>query len=153
MISYQKVWSTPVFQILPLNLLLLLLVDAGIIIGNLYLYRFLTKHTEERTKSKSEFDIRCCILKRRVLVLPNLDVKKERRKNLIPAKIGVYSILILVFFAFLNGLAHSIPFLDNETRLLLCAIFNDAYYCVLAPALILYGVPSLRRNLSSYVPF
>lgn len=88
-----------------------------------------------------------------VLVFPNLDVKKERRKNLIPAKIGVYSILILVFFAFLNGLAHSIPFLDNETRLLVSAIFNDAYYCVLAPALILYGVPSLRRNLHSYVPF
>ena len=87
------------------------------------------------------------------LVLHNLDVKKERRRNLIPAKIGFYSIMIFVFFGFLNGLAHSIPFLDNGTRALYSAIFNDAYYCVLAPALVLYGVPSLRRNLSNYIPF
>ena len=87
------------------------------------------------------------------LVLNNLDVKKERRRNLIPAKIGFYSIMIFVFFGFLNGLAHSVPFLDNGTRALYSAIFNDAYYCVLAPALILYGVPSLRRNLSNYIPF
>ena len=61
--------------------------------------------------------------------------------------------MFLVFFGFLNGLTHSVPFLDNETRALVAAIFNDAYYCVLAPALILYGVPSLRRNLSNYIPF
>ena len=81
------------------------------------------------------------------IVLHNLDVKKERRKNLIPAKIGVYSLMILVFFGFLNGLAHSIPFLDNGSRALVSAIFNDVYYCVLGPALVLYGVPSIRRNL------
>ena len=45
------------FQIMPLNLLLLLLVDAGIIIGNLHLYRFLTKHTEERTKSMDKLEL------------------------------------------------------------------------------------------------
>ena len=81
------------------------------------------------------------------VVLHNLDVKKERRRNLIPAKIGVYSIMIFVFSGFLNGLAHSIPFLDNGSRALVSAIFNDVYYCVLGPALVLYGVPSLRRNL------
>ena len=69
------------------------------------------------------------------------------------AKIGVYSLMILVFFLFVTGTVHSIPFLDNGSRALLSAIFNDAYYCVLAPALVLYGVPSLRRNLSSYLSF
>ena len=37
---------------MPINLLLLLSIDVGIILGNLYLYRFLTKHTDERTKGK-----------------------------------------------------------------------------------------------------
>ena len=149
---------------MPINLFLLLSVDVWIIFGNLYLYKFLTKHTEQRTKGKVlintnmslnfwmvgllKFESFCF-----VLVLHNLDVKKERRRNLIPAKIGVYSIMFLVFFGFLNGLAHSIPFLDNGSRALVSAIFNDAYYCVLAPALVLYGVPSLRRNLSNYIPF
>ena len=82
-----------------------------------------------------------------------MDVKKERRRNLVPAKIGVYSFMILVFFFFVTGTVFSIPFLDNGSRALLAAIFNDAYYCVLAPALVLYGVPSLQRNLYSYVPF
>ena len=87
------------------------------------------------------------------IVIRNLDQKKERRRNLIPAKIGFYSIGILVFFCFLNGLAYSIPLLDNESRALVTAIFNDAYYCMLGPALILYGVPSLRRNRFNYLPF
>ena len=85
--------------------------------------------------------------------MKNLDVKKERRRNLVPAKIGVYSFMILVFFFLVTAGSHSIPFLDNGSRALLAAIFNDAYYCVLAPALVLYGVPSLQRNLYSYVPF
>ena len=87
------------------------------------------------------------------LALHIMDVKKERRRNLVPAKIGVYSLVILVFFGFLFGIVHSIPFLDNESRAILAAIFNDAYYCVLAPSLVLYGVPSLRRNLFNYLPF
>ena len=98
-------------------------------------------------------DLRDLNLYLSVAVIHNLDVKKERRRNVIPARIGVYSIMLFCCSVFLNGLAHSIPFLDNETRLLVSAIFNDAYYCVVAPALILYGVPSLRRNLSNYIPF
>ena len=73
--------------------------------------------------------------------------------NLVTAKIGVYSFMILVFFFMVTITVFSIPFLDNGSRAILAAIFNDAYYCVLAPALVLYGVPSLRRNLSSYLPF
>ena len=80
-------------------------------------------------------------------VLRNLDVKKERRRNLIPAWIGIYAIIILLFFYLLVLASYSIPLLDNGTRALLVAIFNDAYNCVVAPALVLYGIPSVIRNL------
>ena len=81
-----------------------------------------------------------------VSVLQNLDVKKERRRNLIPARIGIYALIILVFFTLLHYITYSMP-VDNDTRALLNAIVDDAYLCIVAPTIVLYGIPSVGRNM------
>ena len=83
------------------------------------------------------------------LDLVKINVGKERMTNLIPARIGVYSFFIFIFCGIITVVTHSVPFSDNATKALIAAFVNDAYFCLLAPSLILYGVPSTRKKLTS----
>ena len=147
-IQPQEQFSIPLLEVMPVNFVLLLIVDMVIIFGNLYLYKFLQQNTDRRKKGrtycmKEDFPfISTCW----VSVLQNLDVKKERRRNLIPARIGIYALIILVFFTLLHYITYSMP-VDNDTRALLNAIVDDAYLCIVAPTIVLYGIPSVGRNM------
>ena len=81
-------------------------------------------------------------------MVQNLDVKKERRRNLIPARIGIYAIFILIFFTLFHYITYSIE-MNNGHRALLHAIASDAYYCIVAPAIVLYSIPSVVRNIKA----
>ena len=83
-----------------------------------------------------------------IIVVQNLDVKKERRRNLIPAKIGIYAIFILIFFVLFHYITYSIE-MNNGHRALLHAIASDAYYCIVAPTIVLYSIPSVVRNIKA----
>ena len=65
---------------------------------------------------------------------------------MIPARIGIYALIILVFFTLLHYITYSMP-VDNDTRALLNAIVDDAYLCIVAPTIVLYGIPSVGRNM------
>ena len=132
---------------MPVNQLLLFVVDMVIIFGNLYLYKFLQLDTERREKGvwKILFGHLIIFLS---IVVQNLDVKKERRRNLIPAKIGIYAIFILIFFILFHYITYSIE-MNNGHRALLHAIASDAYYCIVAPTIVLYSIPSVVRNIKA----
>ena len=132
---------------MPVNQLLLFVVDMVIIFGNLYLYKFLQLDTERREKGvlKILFGYLINFLS---IVVQNLDVKKERRRNLIPAKIGIYAIFILIFFILFHYITYSIE-MNNCHRALLHAIASDAYYCIVAPTIVLYSIPSVVRNIKA----
>ena len=80
-----------------------------------------------------------------------VDTKKERRNNLIPAKIGIYAFFTLIFGTLVDGLAYSITVMDIEQRVFMIALTSDIYVGIAAPALVLYGMPSVRRNIRSYI--
>ena len=57
-----------------------------------------------------------------ILVLLKLDVRKERMKNLVPAKVGVYSFFVFIIL-FLNHLVnYSLSNSDNGTK---CCTMGD----------------------------
>ena len=52
-IQPQEQFSIPLLEVMPVNFVLLLLVDMVIIFGNLYLYKFLQQNTDRRKKGRS----------------------------------------------------------------------------------------------------
>ena len=81
------------------------------------------------------------------LVILNVDVKKERKFNLIPVKIGFYITILCIVTATIDGIAYSITEFNIENRVLMIANVNDVNLAILGPALALYGMPNifLRR--------
>ena len=132
---------------MPVNQLLLFVVDMVIIFGNLYLYKYLQLDTERREKGVLTILYGYLIIFLSIVV-QNLDVKKERRRNLIPARIGIYAIFILIFFILFHYITYSIE-MNNCHRALLHAIASDAYYCIVAPTIVLYSIPSVVRNIKA----
>ena len=86
-------------------------------------------------------------------IFGKVDTKRERRINLIPAKIGIYSIIIFIVCYIIQFFVHLLPVFDNASKALSIAMINDSFYCFLAPMLILYGMPGVWRHLSSVNPF
>ena len=90
-------------------------------------------------------------------------MRKERKRNLLPAWVGIYGILVFLAhtvawqaaFVIKVGLPHFrklstiILFqngMDSSMRALIVAFSTDFYYCLYCPALVLYACPSVRRN-------
>ena len=80
-----------------------------------------------------------------------LDVKKERRNHLIPAKIGFYTIFIVFLVGFIQEVAYSVTELNLEERVLLVAVANDINITIVAPATVLYGMPSVFRSIRNKI--
>ena len=55
-IQPQEQFSIPLLEVMPVNFVLLLIVDMVIIFGNLYLYKFLQQNTDRRKKGRT-----CCV--------------------------------------------------------------------------------------------
>ena len=84
------------------------------------------------------------------LAFLKVDKKKERRNNLIPARIGIYALFTLIICTLVDGLAYSFTVMDITQRVFMIALTSDIYIGILAPALVLYGMPSVRRNVRNY---
>ena len=80
-----------------------------------------------------------------------LDVKKERRNNLIPAKIGFYTIFNVFLVGFIDGVAYSVTELNLEERVLWVAVTNDINITIVAPATVLYGMPGVFRSIRNKI--
>ena len=52
-IQPQEQFSIPLLEVMPVNFVLLLIVDMVIIFGNLYLYKFLQQNTDRRKKGRT----------------------------------------------------------------------------------------------------
>jgi len=121
-------WSTPLISVMPGMQILLFLMNLVNIACNFYLYRFL----EEKRKNNT--------------ALNETDMRKERTRNLLPAKVGVYGIIIFVAHFVLWQLAFALKNLDSSERAVMVAVSTDFYYCLYCPALTLYACPAVRRN-------
>jgi len=123
-----KIFSVPAHKLLyNIRTIILYGYDAIIIGGNLYLYRFMVNFSDKREATLK------------------VDTKKDRRNNLIPAKVGIYAIFTLFFFTIIDSLCYSLDVVNSEERAFFIALTND----ICAPALVLYGMPSVRRNIKN----
>ena len=161
-------YSIKFWDVMPVNQVLLYLVDAVIISGEKWEYYFMVNQIIQINHGKCIshslfltlysgnwylYKFMKTISENKKKIFGKVDTKKERRMNLIPARIGIYSIIIFVFCAILQFFVHLVPFFDNESKALTLAMINDVFYCFVAPTLILYGMPGVWRHLNSVNPF
>ena len=92
------------------------------------------------------------------------DKKRERKRNFLPAKVGIFgSFLFCVYFTilFLSYSLEASPTCnywvcwylklllkaDSGTKAFLLAFALDPFYCIMSPMLVFYGAPSIRRKI------
>ena len=113
-----------------------LLVSYSIvtIYGNLWLYRFLKTQTEKN------------------LAIKDRDVKKSRKRNVIPAKVGIVNAIALVGIYIVYIVIYGTPNsnminLDTGTRSYILNVFNDLFPCFIAPGLLIFNAPTIRQTV------
>ena len=122
-----------VYKLKPWNQLIMIsafMVNASC---NLFLSRFLRGNTETNS-ARSE-----------------ADKKKDRKRNLIPAHIGIG---VLATYAFTLGFfiftySYKSDNFDSATRAFLNAAFTDLFHCIITPVVIIYWSMDTRRKIRS----
>ena len=101
------------------------------IVCNLRLWLFLNKQTNSNS------------------ALQPLDKKRDRRRNLLPAKVGIFHLFSYVTsFCFLASIYGNCSLeLDSGTKAFMVALFSDAYFCFIAPLIDIMGNTKARRKL------
>ena len=121
----------PLHKLMPWNHIIIILSLFINISCNLFLYRYLGNQT---TKNQA---------------LSEVNKKKERKRNLVPAHLGIIVLFIglCYLFVMLFTYTYQSPDFDSATRAFLNATFLDLVHCVLSPLIILYGSIPARRKL------
>ena len=85
--------------------------------------------------------------KRRIGFKSELDTKKERQRNLVPAKTG-FLILIL---GFLNFFMHYFTVTSHKqdvyTRSYILGFWIDLFPCFISPLIVVFEAPVIRRKI------
>ena len=129
---YNVNFSKPLHEVMFFNQIIVYVFDFINIGSNLFLWRYLRKHEVSNT------------------ALNVIDKKRQRKRNFVPANVGIFSI----FLFFVNAAIFSMIYnqdLFNETydisaRTLCWAFCCDITFCIVIPSVLLYGAPTIRRK-------
>ena len=136
MVLYQAClnpWSEfnfPLQKVMPLNHFIIFLCNAVNVSCNIFLYRFLANETKNNS------------------AISEVDRKKDRKRNLVPASIGM---IVFVFHGF-GVMLYMITYtynsknFDSATRAFLNAAYSDCIQCVISPGIIIFGSTEARRK-------
>ena len=85
--------------------------------------------------------------KRGTAIKSELDTKKERQRNLVPAKTG-FIILILGFFnTFIHYFTITSQKHDVYTRSYVLGFWLDLFPCFMSPLIVIFEAPVIRRKI------
>ena len=130
-------WSqfhTSISKVMPLNQIIVFLSTLVNFSSNLFLYRFLSNKTNKNTW------------------MNETNRKKDRKRNLIPANVGM---TVLTFYGVSVGLfmltyTYKSNDFDSATRAFLNAAFVDITYCITNPVIIILGSVDARRKFTDF---
>jgi hypothetical protein len=122
-----------VYKLKPMNQLIMILLFLVNVSCNLFLYRFLGKMTDNNS-ARSE-----------------LDRKKDRKRNLIPAHIGmiVLATYLTTLSFFIFTYSYKSVVFDSATRAFLNAVLVDLVHCIISPVVIFCGSMDARRKVKT----
>ena len=77
------------------------------------------------------------------------DSKKNRKKNFVPASVGILAMVLLSVYASIAAFfIYQSEDYDNGTRAFIWNAINDFFFCLLSPMVVLYGAPSVRWRIT-----
>ena len=120
------------FKVMPINQLILHISTGVNICCNLWLWSFLNKMTNRNTALEAK------------------DRKKERKRNLVPAKIGLITLALYpsTTLYFMFTFSYNSADLDSATRSFLNAAYADFFHCLGYPLLVIYGSSEARKRIT-----
>ena len=102
-------FSVPFYKVLPVNQCLLWSSTVCIVVFNIFLYKYLDKRTEENTGGTHQLFNHRVTERNSLIALSAVDEIKNRRRNLVSAKVGIMSLMINIFFLPVIAIAFSAP--------------------------------------------
>ena len=152
-----------VWEVMPLNQLLMHVTNCSNIYFNLSLFQYLDKHTIQNIGMYGVcgFELQYTFF----AALRPVDRKKNRKRNLISANVGI----LMLGFMLVNGTIqlnlHILPLnLGRQFRFKYCyidclfhpglrqlitSIIYDLAYCIITPSVVFYNAPVVRRQYCS----
>ena len=77
------------------------------------------------------------------------DSRKDRKRNLLPAKTGFIILILSLFYSVLFGVGYR-AFEDSGTRNYFVSVFQDLHTCIIAPGIQVFQAPSIQRKMRIY---
>ena len=127
-------WSQsviPIWQVAPFSQIFFHLFNFINIICNIWLYKYLQYNTRNNS------------------ALGPLDKKADRKRNLYPAWIGIFTLFACVFCYIFYIITYSFPshILDNSTKAFMNALLSDSIFCIITPGIIMWGSQTGKRRI------
>ena len=128
-------FNFPLHKVMPWNHFIFILCCAVSVSCNLFLYRFLSDKTENNS------------------ALNEVDRKKDRKRNFIPASIGMTVFVVYGFslMLFMFTYTYNSKNFDSATRAFLNAALTDCMHCIVTPGFIIYGSTDARRLFKEFL--
>ena len=123
-------FKVPLHTVMPLNHLIIIISFVINISCNIFLYRYLSDKTENNS------------------ALTEFDRKKDRKRNLVPARLGS----TLIFFYILTVLLFTVTYsyksqsFDRATRAFLNNVSTDLHLCIWHPVMMVWGSKDARKK-------
>ena len=75
------------------------------------------------------------------------DRKRDRKRNLVPAKTGLYILILMVIYTIIPSVLY-ISFSDLGTRAYILSLAFDFLSCIIVPGLVVFQAPLIRRKIN-----
>ena len=75
------------------------------------------------------------------------DRKRDRTRNLVPAKAGIYVLILIVIYTTIHTLSY-VSYSDTGTREYFLSLAIDLLSCIIAPGILVFQAPSITRKMN-----
>ena len=129
--SPKSYYTLPPYTVFPLMMMIILGTTSTNLTCNFCLFRYLQSKTQN-TIARSE-----------------VDKKKDRKRNLVPAQIGLIIIAFGGTYIIIIMITYMVPlkFLDSGTRAFINATYADLSHCIISPIIIISGSKEVSRKI------
>ena len=129
-----KKFNNPIHRVFPLNRLIILISSCINVSCNIFLSVYLSGKTQTNT------------------AIREVDKKKNRKRNLIPANTRLYVVFWLSVTIFLAAYIYESEKLDSGTWAFLTNTYVDANHCISSPLIIFFGSKDAQKLFSQFIP-
>ena len=133
---------------MPVNQFILHATNISNISLNLILFKYLDTNSRNNIGSKKNLYRSTVRIVHVCLALKEIDKKKNRKRNLISANVGVFTLYFMCVYGSIQLVLYTIP-INLGMRQFIVSLIADLGLCIITPAIVLYNAPIIRSQWSN----